>query len=88
VSRLFADKCIAGLEANVERARYYALSSPAIATALNPYIGYEAAAKVVKTAAAEGKDLATVVVELGLMTPEDAARVLDPVAMTKGGILK
>ena len=48
VSRLFADKCIAGIEADVERCRTYALSSPAIATALNPYIGYEQAAKVVK----------------------------------------
>jgi fumarate hydratase class II len=88
VSRLLADKCIAGIEADEERARYYARSSPAIATALNPYIGYEAAAKVVKTAAAEGKDLATVVVELGLMTPDEAERVLDPLAMTKGGIAK
>ena len=87
-SRLFADKCIAGIEADVERLRRYALSSPAIATALNPYIGYEQAAKVVKTAAAEGKDLATVVLELGLMTPEEVERVLDPMAMTKGGILK
>ena len=87
-SRLFADKCVAGIEADVEQLRRYALSSPAIATALNPYIGYEQAAKVVKTAAAEGKDLATVVLELGLMTPEEVERVLDPMAMTKGGILK
>jgi fumarate hydratase class II len=88
VSRLFADKCVAGIEADVERLRYFALSSPAIATALNPYIGYEAAAKVVKTAAAEGKDLATVVIESGLMTAAEVERVLDPMAMTRGGILK
>jgi fumarate hydratase class II len=86
VSRLFADRCVAGIEADVERTRAYALSSPAIATALNPYIGYEAAAKVVKTAAAEGKDLRTVVLEQGLMNPEDLDRVLDPEAMTRGGI--
>jgi fumarate hydratase class II len=88
VSRLFADKCVAGIEADVARSRAYALSSPAMAAALNPYIGYEEAAKVVKAAAAEGKDLATVVIERGLMTAEEAHRVLDPVAMTKGGILK
>ncbi len=43
VSRLFADRCIAGLEADVERCNgTYALSSPAIATALETrYIGYE-----------------------------------------------
>ncbi|MDQ2725707.1 MAG: class II fumarate hydratase, partial [Actinomycetota bacterium] len=44
VSRVFADKCIAGIEANVEQCRTYALSSPSIGTALNPYIGYEEAA--------------------------------------------
>ena len=48
VSRVFADKCIAGIEADVERCRTYALSSPSIGTALNPYIGYEEAAKVIK----------------------------------------
>jgi len=47
VSRLFADTCIVGIEANVERSRLYAMSSPAIAAALNPYIGYEEAAAVV-----------------------------------------
>src|SRR6202040_59657 len=41
VARLFADRCISGLEPDVERCRTYALSSPAIVTALNPYIGYE-----------------------------------------------
>jgi fumarate hydratase class II len=48
VSRLFADRCVSGLEADARRCRGYALSSPAIATALNPYIGYEETAKVVK----------------------------------------
>jgi fumarate hydratase class II len=88
VSRLLADRCIAGLEANAERCRTLALSSPAIATALNPYIGYEAAAKVVKQSLAEGKDLRTVVLENGLLSEEEVDRVLDVGAMTKGGILK
>jgi fumarate hydratase class II len=88
VSRLFADRCIAGLDADVERCRTYALSSPAIATALNPYIGYENAAKVVKRAVAEGKDLRTVVLESGLMTEDEVDRALDVEAMTRGGIIK
>ena len=88
VSRLFADRCIAGLEADVERCRTYALSSPAIATALNPYIGYENAAKIVKRAVAEGKDLRTVVLESGLMSEEEVDRALDVEAMTRGGIVK
>ena len=87
VSRLFADRCIAGLEADVERCRTYALSSPAIVTALNPYIGYEQAAKVVKQSMAEGKDLRTVVLENGLLTEEEVDRALDVAAMTRGGIV-
>jgi len=88
VSRLFADRCVAGIEADVERCRTYALSSPAISAALNPYLGYEETAKVVKQSMAEGKDLRTVVLERGLMSPEEVDRVLDVTAMARGGILK
>ena len=55
---------------------HYALSSPSIVTALNPYIGYEEAAKVVKTALAEGKDLRTVVLEMD-SCGEDVDKALD-----------
>ena len=85
--RVFKEKCVIGIEADVERCRTYALSSPSIATALNPYIGYEAAAKVVKTSLAEGKDLRTVVLEMGLMSEGEVDRVLDVLAMTRGGIV-
>jgi fumarate hydratase, class II len=88
VSRAFADKCIDGIEADVERCQTYALSSPSIGTALNPYIGYEEAAKVIKASVAEGKDLRTVVLERGLMTEAEVDKALDVMAMTKGGILK
>jgi fumarate hydratase class II len=88
VSRVFADKCVAGIEADVDRCRTYALSSPSIGTALNPYIGYEEAAKVIKASVAEGKDLRTVVLERGLMTEAEVDKALDVEAMTKGGILK
>jgi fumarate hydratase class II len=88
VSRALADKCVAGIVADEERCRTYALSSPAIATALNPYIGYEAAAKVIKRAQAEGKDLRSVVLEEGLLSEEEVDRALDVMAMTKGGIVR
>jgi fumarate hydratase, class II len=88
VSLLFADLCIAGLEADTERCRTFALSSPAIATALNPYIGYEQAAKVVKLAVAEGRDLRSVVLALGLLSEEEVDRALDVDAMTRGGIIR
>jgi fumarate hydratase, class II len=86
-SRVFAEKCVSGIEADVERCRSYALSSPSIATALNPYIGYEAVAKVVKSALADGKDLRTVVLEQGLMSEAEVDKALDVLAMTKGGII-
>ena len=87
VSVAFADKCISGIEADVERCRTYALSSPSIGTALNPYIGYEEAAKVIKASLAEGKDLRTVVLERGLLTEAEVDKALDVEAMTRGGIV-
>lgn len=88
VATALAEKCVDGIKADRERCLNYALSSPSIGTALNPYIGYEAAAKVIKKSLAEKKDLRTVVLEEGLLTPEEADRALDVMAMTKGGILK
>jgi fumarate hydratase class II len=87
VSRALADKCLAGTTADVERCRRYAESSPAIATALNPYLGYEAVAKVVKRAVAEDRTIREVVLEEGLLSEQDVDRALDVLAMTKGGIL-
>jgi fumarate hydratase class II len=86
VSRILADRCIAGIIADEERCRTYALSSPAIGTALNPYIGYEQAASVVKESLASGKDLRTVVLERGLLGEAEVDRALDVLAMTKGGV--
>ncbi len=88
VSRVFTDKCISGIEADVERCRTYALSSPSIGTALNPFIGYEEAAKVIKASVAEGKDLRSIVLERGLLSEEEVDRALDVEAMTRGGIVK
>jgi fumarate hydratase, class II len=88
VSVAFADKCISGIQADVARCRTYALSSPSIATALNPYIGYEEAAKVIKASLAEGKDLRTIVLERGLLSEADVDKALDVEAMTRGGIVK
>jgi fumarate hydratase class II len=88
VSRALADKCVSGIEADEERCRRNAESSPAVGTALNPYIGYEEAARVIKQATAEGKTLKEVVLERGLLSEEEVDRALDVMAMTKGGIVK
>jgi fumarate hydratase class II len=87
VSRLLADRCIVGIEADVDRCRANAESSSALATALSPHIGYEASAAVVRQAAAEGKTLREVVLEQGLLRPGEVDRILDVEAMTRGGVL-
>jgi fumarate hydratase class II len=86
-SRLFADRCVDGIVANVERCREYAESSPSIVTPLNRYIGYEEAAKVAKQSLAERKTIRDVVIERGYVDRgliDEAAldRVLDPMRMT------
>jgi len=88
VSRAFADKCIAGIEADVDRCRSYAESSPSLVTSLNPYIGYEKAAKVQKEMLATGRSIRDIVLEQGLMSDAELDKALDIMALTKGGIAK
>jgi len=86
VSRLFADRCITGLEANVEHLRTLAESSPSIVTPLNSAIGYEEAAAVAKQALKEKKTIRQTVVDRGLigdgLSKEELDRRLDVLAMT------
>jgi len=65
-SRLFAEKCIAGIEANRETCERYAELTLSAATALNPYIGYDKGAEIVKEAAASGRSLREVAREAGV----------------------
>jgi len=65
-SRLFAEKCVDGIEANRERCESYAELTLSAATALNPYIGYDKASEIVKTAAASGRPLREVALEAGV----------------------
>jgi fumarate hydratase, class II len=88
VSRVFADKTIAGIEADEERCRAYAESSPSLGTSLNPYIGYEQAAKVIKESTTSGRSIREIVLEQGLLPEEELDKALDVLALTKGGIPK
>ncbi|HWS45798.1 MAG TPA: class II fumarate hydratase [Acidimicrobiia bacterium] len=83
--RLLADRCVKGIEANVETLRRYAEASPAIATALNPYLGYETTADIVQESSRTGKSIRAIVTERGLLTEEQLDRVLDVEGMTRGG---
>ncbi|MCD9623460.1 class II fumarate hydratase [Rhabdothermincola salaria] len=86
VSRLFAERCIDGIEADEERCRDYAESSPSLGTSLNPFIGYEAAAELVKVSVSTGRSIRELALETGLMTEEELDRALDVLSMTKGGV--
>jgi fumarate hydratase class II len=86
VTRLFADRCVAGIEADVDRCRAYAESSPSLGTSLNPYIGYERASEVVKESVRTGRSVRDIVVEQGLLTEEEVDRALDVLGMTRGGV--
>jgi fumarate hydratase class II len=82
-----AEKCIPGIEANVDRLKAYAESSPSIGTALAPRIGYEVAADVVKESTRTGKSIREIVLKRKLMTGAELDRALDVEAMTRGGII-
>jgi fumarate hydratase, class II len=89
-SRLLADRCVAGITADVERMRRFAESSPSIVTALNRFLGYEEAAAVAHEALAAGKTIREVVisrghVERGDLTEKQLDDALDVLAMTRPG---
>ena len=83
----FGEKFVAKLEANEEYCAEQVDRSMALATALNPAIGYDKASKVAKKALAEDKTVREVAVEEGYLTEEEADEVLDPERMTHRGIL-
>ena len=81
-ARVFADKCIDGIEANREQLERYAELTLSAATALNPYIGYDKATEIVKEAAASGRPLREVAREAGV-DEETLDKALDYRAMAK-----
>jgi fumarate hydratase class II len=87
VTRLLADRCVDGIEADVARCREYAESSPSIVTPLNRYLGYEEAAVVAKQALRERKTIRQVVLErghvdAGTLTLTQLDEALDVLSMT------
>jgi fumarate hydratase class II len=84
-ARLFADKAVAGFTVNQERVSGLMDKNPILATALNPVIGYDKAAQIVKKAYAEGRSLKDVAAEMTNLSKEELDRLLDPKTMTEGG---
>jgi fumarate hydratase class II len=85
-ARAFTDKCVVGITVNEDRARELLEKNPSIATALNPWIGYDRAAKVAKRAAAEGRSVRDVVEEEGLVDEATLNQALDVRSMTEPGV--
>jgi fumarate hydratase class II len=81
-TRLLAEKCVDGIEANRETCERYAELTLSAATALNPYIGYDAASEIVKEAAASGRSLREIARERGV-ADDVLDKALDYRAMAK-----
>lgn len=81
---VFTRHCVAGIEANEAHCRQQVEASAGIATALNPYIGYELASEVAKESLETGRPVREVVVERNLLSPEALDRLLVPDALTRG----
>jgi aspartate ammonia-lyase len=79
--RILTTRCIAGITADEERCRRYAESSTALATVLNPGIGYDRAAEVVKEALASGRTVVEVARARSGLREEELNRLFDIVAM-------
>jgi len=84
-TKAFAEKCVSGIEANVESCERLAESTLAAATALNPYIGYDKATEIVKEAAHSGRMLREVAYEKGV-DEETYNKAMDLHKMALGNI--
>jgi aspartate ammonia-lyase len=80
--RVLATKCVDGITVNEERCRYYASATISIAAALNPYIGYAAAAEIAKESVRTGKPVTEIALERKLLDEAAIREILDPMRMT------
>jgi fumarate hydratase class II len=84
-SRIFAEKCVDGIQANEEGCHHSAEATLAAATALNPFIGYDKAAEIVKEAASSGRMLREVAYEKGV-DEETYDKAMDLRKMAQGNL--
>jgi aspartate ammonia-lyase len=85
-SRVFAERCIAGITADRAQAEYWLERSPALVTALAPKIGYAEAAKLAKEAVERNVTVRQLLMAKKLLTPKELDEVLDVRAMTELGV--
>jgi len=87
VSRLLADRCVLGIDADVERCRTYAEASSAVVTSLAPHVGYEVAAAVVKESLATGRTVRELVIDKQLVAADRIDEALDVLRLTRPGLV-
>src|ERR1700719_5249481 len=80
--RALATKCVDGISAKEERCRYYANATTSVAAALNPYIGYAAAAEIAKESVKTGRPVVEIALERNLMDAGMLREILNPMRMT------
>lgn len=82
--RMFRELCVDGIEVHRQVGERYALMSPAIATALNPYIGYEQASTIAEQAVSSGRSVREVAQESTDLSPEQLDTILNPITLSRG----
>ena len=81
--RVFTERCVHGIVANEDNTRRWGEQSLGLATALNPYIGYEAAAEIANEAYRTSKTVPELVLEKGILTEDQLKERLDPASLTE-----
>ena len=81
--RVLAAKCVDGITANEARCQYYANATISIAAALNPYIGYAAAAEIAKESVKTGRTVTEIALERKLLDEKLMREILEPYRMTE-----
>lgn len=84
--RSFTDHCVAGIEANEKRLKAYVEKSAGVITAVNPHLGYEAAARIAREAILTGQSVRDLCLQNDVLTEEELDLILNPYEMTKPGI--
>jgi fumarate hydratase class II len=85
--RVLAERTIDGVEADRERCRVLSERSASLGTSLTPFIGFDAAADVVKESVESGRSVRDIVLERGLLDEDTLGRALDVLSLTRGGMV-
>ncbi|MCL4372926.1 aspartate ammonia-lyase, partial [Candidatus Parvarchaeota archaeon] len=86
--KVFAEKAINDIKVNKERIEEMVNKTPGVGLALNPYIGYEKSAEIVKTALKEGKTIKQIAEEENILEKEKLEKIFDPFNLTTPRKLK